>query len=85
MIPNHVHTIITLPGSGTMKERVAMLKDMNNTKIVASPNIEEAVRLSIESANKGDKIVFSPGFGARGDGNRKERGEKFVRAVKSLQ
>jgi UDP-N-acetylmuramoylalanine-D-glutamate ligase len=81
----YVHTIITLPGSGTMKERNKMSKEMKDINIIAAPNIEEAVRLAIDNTNKGEKIVFSPGFGARGDGTRRERGDRFVRAVKSLQ
>ncbi len=81
----YVHNIITLPGSGTMKERNKMSKEMKDINIIAAPNIEEAVRLAIDNTNKGEKIVFSPGFGARGDGTRRERGDRFVRAVKSLQ
>jgi UDP-N-acetylmuramoylalanine-D-glutamate ligase len=39
----------------------------------------------MESANKGDIVLYSPGFNSLGpEHSRKERGEKFVNAVRSL-
>jgi len=83
-MPKYIHTLILLPGSGTFLERKSIEK-IQDIKIKSVPSIEEAIRLSMESANKGDVILFSPGFDAVGlDGSRKERGEKFVRSVRGL-
>jgi len=84
LFPEMIHMVILLPGSGTMKERKALMsiKDM---KIYSVPSIEEAVVLASEEAVKGDRVLFSPGFLAGGaDRSRKERGDRFVKAVKWL-
>ena len=48
-------------------------------------NLEEAVEKARFCANKGDIVLFSPGFDAVGvDISRKERGERFVKAVREL-
>ncbi len=84
IIPQYAHTVILLPGSGTMKERRA-LERLESVEVISAPSIEEAVRLSREHARSGDKVLFSPGFAAAGiDASRKERGERFVRAVRAL-
>lgn len=84
IIPQYVHTVILMPGSGTLKERRAM-EAMENVMVISAPSIEEAVRLARENARAGDKVLFSPAFGAAGiDASRKERGERFVRAVRAL-
>ncbi|MDQ2933236.1 MAG: hypothetical protein M3Q80_02550 [bacterium] len=83
-IPKYIHTLVSIPGSGTMKQRV-MLQELEGLKMHASPSIEEAVRKASEFAQKGDRVLFSPGFEAGGvEGSKKERGEKFVRAVRAL-
>lgn len=83
-LPQYAHTIIVLPGSGTAKERKELQK-LDNIQIFNAPNIEEAVKLSTEKSRKGDKILFSPAFNAVGvDASRKERGERFVKAVRNL-
>ncbi len=84
VLPKYVHTIILLPGSGTMRERPAIDR-LAEVAVVSAPSIEEAARLAFDHAHKGDRIVFSPGFEALGvDSSRKERGEKFVRAVRGI-
>ena len=84
ILPQYVHSIILVPGSGTLKER-AYLRDLKDVNIVSAPSIEEAATLAMESARKGDKVLFSPGFEAYGiDGSRRERGERFVKAVRGL-
>ena len=84
LFPQYVHTLVLIPGSGTLRERV-FLEGIEGVKICSTPSIEEAVRVSLESAKKGDKVIFSPGFDAAGfDRSRMERGERFVRAVRSL-
>lgn len=83
-IPEHVHTIILLPGSGTMRERQT-IERINHVHVISAPSLEEAARLALENAKKGDRVLFSPGFEAGGfDRSRKERGEHFVKAVRAL-
>jgi len=80
----YAHTLVVLPGSGTLKERQTLLR-LDRLNIVSVPTVEEAVRSAMDLAQKGDKVLFSPAFGAGGlDGSRRERGERFVRAVRAL-
>lgn len=84
VLPQCAHTVILLPGSGTMKERKT-INDLDKVTVLSVPDIEEAVRLACDNARQGDRVLFSPGFAAGGfESSRKERGEAFVRAVKSL-
>ncbi|MFA6295352.1 MAG: hypothetical protein WC666_02935 [Candidatus Paceibacterota bacterium] len=81
---NNVHTIVLLPGSGTMMERLSIGK-LKDIEIYSAPSIEESVRIAFEHSNKDDRILFSPGFDAIGiDSSRKERGDRFVKAVRSI-
>jgi UDP-N-acetylmuramoylalanine--D-glutamate ligase len=83
-IAEAAHTVILLPGSGTMRERPALNK-VEGLTVISAPSIEEAARLAFENARKGDRVIFSPGFEAAGlDRSRTERGERFVRAVRGL-
>lgn len=80
----YTHTLIAIPGSGTLKERPT-LQRMENVTVLSAPSLEEAVRQALDHARKGDKVLFSPAFEACGvDCSRKERGERFVRAVRAL-
>jgi len=80
----YAHTVVLLPGSGTMRERHA-LREIDGLTVLSAPSVEEAVRSALDHANKGDKVLFSPAFAAGGmDRSRHERGERFVRAVRSL-
>ncbi len=83
-LPKYVHTLILLPGSGTLRER-PLINGLEEINIYSVPSIEEATRLAFEQAKKGDKVLFSPGFEVAGlDNSRKERGERFVKSVRSL-
>ncbi|MDB5239164.1 MAG: hypothetical protein JWO00_499 [Candidatus Parcubacteria bacterium] len=83
-LAQYAHTLVVLPGSGTMRERHAIHK-LENIAVHSAPSVEEAVRLAFDNARKGDRVLFSPGFEAGGmDGSRIERGGRFVRAVRSL-
>jgi UDP-N-acetylmuramoylalanine--D-glutamate ligase len=83
-IPQYVSTVILLPGSGTLGIRV-ILDELSDIKILQSLSLEDAVKVSLEQSKKGDRVVFSPAFEAVGvDISRKERGERFVRAVRAL-
>ncbi|MEI6396952.1 MAG: hypothetical protein WCO48_02695 [Candidatus Taylorbacteria bacterium] len=84
-LPQYIHTLIVVPGSGTLKERLA-LRAIDQIEVKSASSIEEAVALAMESARKGDKVLFSPGFGSGGiDRTVKERGERFVKAVRALK
>jgi len=84
VVPEYAHTVILLPGSGTMKHR-KLFEAIPNTKVISAPGMEEAVRLARENAKVGDRVLFSPAFEASGyDISRKDRGERFVRAVRGL-
>jgi UDP-N-acetylmuramoylalanine--D-glutamate ligase len=84
ILPEYVHTVVLLPGSGTMRER-SRIGDVTGLSIISSPSVEESVRIAMENAKKGDRVLFSPGFDAGGfDRSRRERGERFVRAVRAL-
>jgi UDP-N-acetylmuramoylalanine--D-glutamate ligase len=84
LLSRMVHTIVLIPGSGTLKVRSAIQK-LEYVSVHSVPSVEEAVYRSLECAKSGDRILFSPGFQAGGfDLSRKERGERFVRAVKEL-
>ncbi|MEN9524068.1 MAG: UDP-N-acetylmuramoylalanine--D-glutamate ligase, partial [Candidatus Parcubacteria bacterium] len=83
-LPEHVRAVVDIPGSGTMRQRLS-LREIKDLKVYSKPTIEEAVLTAFEHAEKGDRVLFSPGFAAGGvDGSRVERGERFVRAVRGL-
>lgn len=82
-MPNYVHTVILLPGSGSLGIR-SELKDKDITFHQVS-SLDDAVAYARKIAKKGDRVLFSPGCEAIGvHVSRKERGEKFVKAVRSL-
>lgn len=84
MLPTYIHTLILLPGSGTMKERFN-IQHLKTVSVRSAPSVEEATRVALECAHKGDRVLFSPGFDAIGmDVSRKDRGDRFVRAVRGL-
>lgn len=84
IIPRFVRTLILIPGSGTIKERKAF-SELGDTEICSVSSVEEAVTVAMEHAQKGDKVLFSPAFEVGGfDNSRKERGERFVKAVRGL-
>ncbi len=84
VLPQCAHTVVLLPGSGTMKERKT-LRTLDHVEMLSAPSVEEAVRLARDHAHAGDRVLFSPAFAAAGlDASRALRGERFVRAVRSL-
>jgi UDP-N-acetylmuramoylalanine-D-glutamate ligase len=67
-----------------MRQR-QLLQGLEGVAVRSVPSIDEAVRTAFECAQKGDRVLFSPGFDAGGvEGSKLERGEKFVRAVRGL-
>ena len=84
-LPQYVRTLVVVPGSGTLKERLA-LRSIDQIEVKSAASIEEAVTIAAQSAEKGDKVLFSPGFGSGGlDRTTKERGDRFVKAVRGLK
>lgn len=76
--------VILLPGSGSLGLR-GSLERLMDIQYFRAPNLEEAVHMAEEHAKKGDRVLFSPGCEAIGiDASRRERGERFVKAVRSL-
>ncbi|MEK7095396.1 MAG: hypothetical protein AAB917_01935 [Patescibacteria group bacterium] len=83
-IPLYAKVAILLPGSGSLGFRESLERLMDITYLRA-PDLEEAVILAKENAKKGDRVLFSPGCEAIGvDASRKDRAERFVKAVRSL-
>lgn len=83
-LPEYVSNIILLPGSASIGIRPDLEKVKGIILHVAS-TLEDAVILARGIAKKGDRVLFSPGCEAIGIHiSRKERGEKFVKAVRSL-
>jgi UDP-N-acetylmuramoylalanine--D-glutamate ligase len=83
-LPDYAHTVILVPGSGSLgiRENLQVLEGIDFNFV---PNLETAVSLAKQKAKKGDRVIFSPGFEAIGiHTSRKERGEKFVKAVRGL-
>ncbi len=84
LLKDHVHTLVVIPGSGSLKER-KVLMELEGVVVLPAPTLEEAVRIASEKAQKNDIVLFSPAFDAVGtDASRRERGERFARAVRSL-
>jgi UDP-N-acetylmuramoylalanine--D-glutamate ligase len=83
-ISKYVSTIILLPGSGSLGIR-SDIEKMENVNFFQVLSLDEAVKKADEVSKRGDRVLFSPAFDAVGiDISRKERGEKFVKSVRSL-
>ena len=83
-IPEYAHAVILLPGSASLGFRTEV-EALKNIRFLQSPTMEDAVVMAKEYGKKGDRVVFSPGCEAIGIHiSRRERGEKFVKAIRSL-
>ncbi len=83
-LSQYVKAVILISGSGTIGIR-NKINDIEDIVCVHVLNLEQAVIKSKELIGKGDIVLFSPGFDAVGvDVSRKERGERFVKAVRNL-
>ena len=83
-VSQYVHTIILLPGSGTLGIRQNIL-ELQDIKTIQVLSLDDAVVGASNIAIKGEIVLFSPGFEAVGvDISRRERGEKFIKSVRSL-
>jgi UDP-N-acetylmuramoylalanine--D-glutamate ligase len=83
-LPKFASRVILLPGSGSLGMR-SELEHLPEVEFHQVTSLDEAVLLAKEKAKKGDRVIFSPGCEAIGiHASRKERGEKFVKAVRNL-
>jgi UDP-N-acetylmuramoylalanine--D-glutamate ligase len=73
-------TIIFLPGSGTDR----LIKEGLVKNYFLTKSLSEAVRIAFKNAKSRDVILLSPGFASFGlFKNEYDRGEQFVKAIKS--
>lgn len=83
-IPLHAKAVILLPGSGTLGFRKD-IEELPDIHFFQAPTLEDALIIARDTARKGDRVLYSPGCEAIGIHiSRKERGEKFVKAVRAL-
>jgi len=83
-IVQYAHTLILLPGSGTMKMHRYIL-DFPDMKHIYAHSIYDAVGIARDNAGKEDVVIFSPGFPAWGlYQNEVERGDHFIWALRSF-
>lgn len=76
--------VILLPGSGSIGFR-NYLENIEDVSFIQAESLEDAVSKAKENGKKGDNVLFSPAFEAIGiDISRKERGDRFVKAVRAL-
>lgn len=83
-ITQYIHTLILLPGSGTLKMH-KQLMDLEDIQHKYAHDIVNAVEMARDNAGKNDVVIFSPGFPARGLlKNEMERGDQFIWALRSM-
>jgi UDP-N-acetylmuramoylalanine--D-glutamate ligase len=83
-ISQYTSTVILLYGSGSLGIRPELGK-ISDITVLQALTLEDAVKIGKDIAKKGEIVLFSPGFDAVGvDISRKERGEKFVKAVRGI-
>lgn len=83
-IEQYVHTLILLPGSGTLKMHRYLL-NVDTITHVYSHSVYDAVGLARDHSRKDDIVLFSPGFPASGTfRNETERGEHFIWTLRAL-
>lgn len=82
-IPQYAHTVILLPGSGTLRLHREFL-GMQDVTLLHAQSVRQSVDMAKDHARKGDNVIFSPGFAAGGfERSSSERGAAFMRAIRS--
>ncbi|MEI6316438.1 MAG: UDP-N-acetylmuramoyl-L-alanine--D-glutamate ligase [bacterium] len=72
------HTVILLPGTGSEK--------IMNEDFYRAENLKDALETAFKSADKGDVVLFSPGFASFGlFKNEYDRNDQFLKLVKGLK
>ena len=80
VLPKRTKKVILIPGSGSDKITGSKIR------LEKAADLEEAVNLAIKSAEKGDIILFSPGFASFNSfKNEYDRGEKFMKLINKLK
>ena len=81
-VQKYAKEIILLPGSGTDE----LVQNMSGHTMVQVKTLKSAVATALKNAEKGDSILFSPGFTSFGMfTNEYDRGDKFDAIVKGLK
>jgi|SRR3989338_1721466 len=83
-VKKYAKAVVLIPGNGTDRIR----KDFQATKlpIYEKKNLKEITEKAFVLADKGDIILFSPAFTSFGMFNNEyDRGDKFMKIVKSLK
>lgn len=82
IIKNSVKNIIVLPGTGTEE----LIKNLSGLDIYKAKTLKEAVLKGISFSEKGDSMLFSPGFASFGlFKNEYDRGDQFIKIIKGLK
>ncbi len=77
-VEEYAHTIILLPGTGSDK--------ITNEDFYRAESLKDALETAIKSAEKGDVVLFSPGFASFGlFVNEYDRNDQFMKLVKGLK
>jgi UDP-N-acetylmuramoylalanine--D-glutamate ligase len=74
----YAHTVILLPGTGS--------DQITNQDFYRAESLKDAVETAFKSADKGDIVLFSPGFASFGVFvNEYDRNDQFMKIVKGLK
>ncbi len=74
--------VVTIPGTGTDR----LFDTKFESHIMGTKNLKQAVRVAIGEAVSGDILLFSPAFSSFSQySNEYERGDEFMKIVKSLK
>lgn len=85
ILPEYTKAAVVLPGTGTDKIRSDLEKIEKNIPVEFVSNMKDALKRSLKHARSSDRILMSPAFASFGIfKNEYDRGEKFIKAVKSL-
>ena len=76
VLKEKVDLIITIPGSGT--DKITPIFEQNEIEVVSVDNLSKSVYMAKNKLNKGDILLFSPGFASFGEFvNEFDRNDQF--------
>lgn len=82
----HAATVVFLPGAASERMRSKIKKQKLKIDVSGACTMAEAVRLAYRRAKSGDVVLLSPGAASFGLFKHEfDRGEQFVRAVRTLR
>ena len=77
-VGEYAHTVVLLPGTGS--------DTISNPDFYRAESLSEALEVAFKSAEKGDVVLFSPGFASFGMFvNEYDRNDQFLKLVKGLK